>query len=47
MVRGDPIGFADLTERFLAVRRATERLTASLSPEDQLLQAMPDASPSK
>jgi ergothioneine biosynthesis protein EgtB len=33
--------------RFLSVRRETERLAASLSPEDQQIQSMPDASPAK
>jgi ergothioneine biosynthesis protein EgtB len=36
-----------LVERFLSVRRATETLAAPLSPEDQLLQSMPEASPVK
>jgi len=34
-------------ERYLAVRRATETLTRPLTPEDQLAQSMPDASPTK
>ncbi|HEY2445670.1 MAG TPA: ergothioneine biosynthesis protein EgtB [Rhizomicrobium sp.] len=34
-------------ERFDRVRGETERLAASLSPEDQGLQSMPDASPAK
>jgi ergothioneine biosynthesis protein EgtB len=38
---------ADLTEAFLAVRNETERRAAHLSPEDQLIQSMPDASPAK
>ncbi|MHB1205672.1 MAG: ergothioneine biosynthesis protein EgtB [Rhodospirillaceae bacterium] len=33
--------------RYLAVRRETERLAAPLSPEDQQIQSMPDASPAK
>ena len=33
--------------RFRAVRQATEALTRSLTPEDQLAQSMPDASPTK
>ena len=37
----------DLTEAFLAVRNETERRAAPLSPEDQLVQSMPDASPAK
>ena len=34
-------------ERFRAVRDATEALAAPLSPEDQNVQSMPDASPTK
>ena len=33
--------------RYSAVRQATEALTRSLTPEDQLAQSMPDASPTK
>lgn len=36
-----------LAEAFLAVRSETERRAAPLSPEDQLIQSMPDASPAK
>ena len=36
-----------LVEAFLAVRDETERRAAALSPEDQLIQSMPDASPAK
>jgi ergothioneine biosynthesis protein EgtB len=36
-----------LTEAFLAVRGETERRAAPLSAEDQLIQSMPDASPTK
>ena len=34
-------------EAYRAVRRETERRAAPLSPEDQLVQSMPDASPTK
>jgi ergothioneine biosynthesis protein EgtB len=34
-------------ERLKAVRRETEALTANLTPEDQSIQSMPDASPTK
>ncbi|MGH6678668.1 MAG: DinB family protein, partial [Bradyrhizobium sp.] len=37
----------NLIEAFLAVRGETERRTAPLSAEDQLIQSMPDASPTK
>ena len=36
-----------LCDAYLAVRRETERRAAPLSPEDQLIQSMPDASPAK
>src|SRR6185295_19679415 len=36
-----------LTEAYLAVRNETERRAAPLSPEDQLVKSMPDASPAK
>ncbi|BBK40702.1 ergothioneine biosynthesis protein EgtB [Allostella vacuolata] len=38
---------ADLARRFAAVRAATEALAAPLGPEDQSVQSMPDASPTK
>src|SRR3984893_2022834 len=37
----------NLVEAYLAVRNETERRTAPLTPEDQLIQSMPDASPAK
>jgi ergothioneine biosynthesis protein EgtB len=37
----------DLLEAFLTVRGETERRAAPLSPEDQVVQSMPDASPAK
>jgi len=36
-----------LSDRFPAVRRTTMRITSPLSPEDHMLQSMPDASPAK
>ena len=36
-----------LLERFVAVRKLTDALAASLSAEDQCIQPMPDASPTK
>lgn len=38
---------ATLASRFAACRAATETLVAGLSPEDQCVQSMPDASPAK
>ena len=40
-------GAAESVARFLAVRRQTEQLVAPLSAEDQTVQSMPDASPTK
>ena len=34
-------------ERFAAIRRESEALTANLTPEDQSIQSMPDVSPTK
>jgi ergothioneine biosynthesis protein EgtB len=39
---GTPLG-----DRFAVIRGTTMRITASLSPEDHMLQSMPDASPTK
>ena len=36
-----------LAARLLAVRRESERLAAGLTPEDQVVQSMPDCSPTK
>ncbi|HEY1935928.1 MAG TPA: ergothioneine biosynthesis protein EgtB [Acetobacteraceae bacterium] len=38
---------AEVAARYAAVRAHTERLAAHLSPEDQCVQSMPDASPAK
>jgi ergothioneine biosynthesis protein EgtB len=35
------------SDRFEAIRRETEALAANLTPEDQAIQSMPDASPTK
>lgn len=43
----DPADRQAWAERFLEVRRATEALAGGLSPEDQAIQSMPDASPTK
>lgn len=43
-----PSGFArPAAERYAQVRSTTETLAAPLSPEDQVVQSMPDASPTK
>jgi ergothioneine biosynthesis protein EgtB len=44
---GDAGGASDLANRFRRVRAATLELVAPLSPEDQGVQSMPDASPTK
>jgi ergothioneine biosynthesis protein EgtB len=38
---------ASVSDRFAEIRATTMRITEGLSPEDQLLQSMPDASPTK
>src|ERR1019366_3987331 len=42
-----PLATTSLRTRYLAVRGHTERLVESLSPEDQCVQSMADASPVK
>jgi ergothioneine biosynthesis protein EgtB len=44
---GSALADPALLERFPATRRLTEALAAPLSPEDQTVQSMPDASPTK
>lgn len=38
---------SELAARYCTVRRATEALAARLTPEDQMVQSMPEASPTK
>jgi ergothioneine biosynthesis protein EgtB len=45
--RARPDTAVDLAERYRAVRAATERLAAPLGSEDQTVQSMPEASPTK
>ncbi len=40
-------GLSDLPERYRRIRAATEMSCAPLSPEDMVVQSMPDASPAK
>src|SRR5208337_3473981 len=42
-----PDAWPMLVDRYAAVRALTEALAAPLSPEDQCVQPMPDASPTK
>jgi ergothioneine biosynthesis protein EgtB len=42
-----PVNASVAVDRFLAVRAASEQLAAPLSVEDQTVQSMPDASPTK
>src|SRR5579863_8408471 len=42
-----PITQKSLRERFAKIRQTSMRITAWLSAEDQMLQSMPDASPTK
>jgi ergothioneine biosynthesis protein EgtB len=46
-VVSDSAASRDLFSRYAAVRRTTEVITDDLSPEDQMVQSMPDASPVK
>lgn len=51
-IRGDASGLSDdlaggYAARYLEVRQTTERLAEPLSPEDQVVQSMPDVSPTK
>lgn len=46
----EPVGLADgeaIIHRFLATRRQSERLAQHLTAEDQVVQSMPDCSPTK
>ena len=45
--RHDPLHRESLIDRFRTARADTESLTANLAPEDQVIQSMEDASPSK
>ena len=40
-----PAAAEDLQRRFTSVRSRTDRLTAPLSAEDQMVQSMPDTRP--
>jgi ergothioneine biosynthesis protein EgtB len=47
IARKVPVDALPLVDRFLAIRQLSERLARPLSPEDQTVQSMPDASPTK
>jgi len=47
MTSGEILADGELAAAYSAVRRHTEHIAASLSPEDQCVQSMPDASPVK
>jgi ergothioneine biosynthesis protein EgtB len=47
ITRSEPAHALPLLDRFRTVRRQTEALAEPLSPEDQTVQSMPDASPTK
>lgn len=47
IARDVPVNALPPIDRFLAVRRLSETLARPLSPEDQTVQSMPDASPTK
>jgi ergothioneine biosynthesis protein EgtB len=47
IARNVPVDALPLVDRFLAVRGLSETIARPLSPEDQTVQSMPDASPTK
>ncbi len=47
MATAQPVLRSASADRYLATRRLTERLAAALVPEDQVVQTMPDVSPTK
>lgn len=46
-LQGHCLDSGEMLERFLEVRRQTEALAEPLAPEDQVVQSMPDCSPTK